>query len=474
MKPGEITLGTYTDFINEAKKRFDPTKAKARSAFESGAGFLKKFKMEAEKNYAVLIPLEVALPFDPTDLNSDAFDRHNPLPLAGSPTTAIRGLKLMAKNDPALAEKLAQTLQVEVKDLNLDVDSVESSEIKMWHKLCRIQYITGYVQHLNTNHEKFAFGRKVGAEVILDDEGNVQDTKGVGYRLYELESALISVEIQMLKDTYEPGGVNADRPAKDMEAAIKNLWQNRLVGNPYQIAFCRCAVFTSTPDGSVNSDEITAWNKSKKIGQFIRYQKITRDRIELFESVLTTRSDMNMDFVEITVNVPKAENGRINYMSVNYGLANKSSSIFQIDEDTGNPINNLKGFIEEFTAYRDDAKVWTDDILRRSIIEYRIPGDSQFIAEVSSNLSTYEDALKSESIFTQYSDILQQLNSSLYSDVAEKILEGDVNGKDIAPAIIETQPIMNENNDHEEMSVQDEFNSLLNELDDTDETDGQF
>ena len=44
MKPGEINIQNYTDFIKNAKERFDPKKAKARTNFEAGSGFIKKFK----------------------------------------------------------------------------------------------------------------------------------------------------------------------------------------------------------------------------------------------------------------------------------------------------------------------------------------------------------------------------------------------------------------------------------------------
>lgn len=468
MKPGEINIQNYTDFIKNAKERFDPKKAKARTSFEAGSGFIKKFKMEPDTTYTVLVPLELCLPFDPTTLSTDEFNTNNPLPLPGSPTTAVRTLKTMAKNNPDFANKLAEVLGATVADLKLDVDAIDKAEIKLWHKLCRIQYITGYVQHMNTKKDKFPFGRNVGADAILNDDGDVTDTKGIGYRLYEMESAILSIEVQRIRDSYEPGGINADRTAKDMETAISNLWKERLIGNPYQIAFCRVFVFASNKDGEVNKTDIDQWNKTKKVQQFMRYQKILRDRIGTFEAVLMSKSDINMDFIETIVEVPKAgDNDKINYQNINYSTANRASSIFQLDEDTNQPVNDLEGFKDEFIKFRDDDKLWSDDILKKSIIEYRIPSDTTLLAEMSNSLQPYEEAMKSPKLFQEYSDVINMINSNLHAAIAEKLLDGEDNGKDISQDIIDAAPLMDENNaPTDEFNAELELKALLDDDDD--------
>ena len=466
MKPGEI-LKDYTQFIQAAKDRFDPAKAKARTAFETGSAFIKKFKLDPDKQYTVLVPLELCLPFDPVTLSQEVFNQTNPLPLPGSVDSAIKMLKQTAKANDAFADKLAEVLGVTVEGLKLDIDAVDSPTRLLFHKLSRIQFITGYVQHMNTKRDKFPFGRNVGAEVVLDTDGNITDTQGVGYRLYEMESAIISVEVQRVRDSYEPGGENADRPAKEMENAIKQLWSDRLIGNPYQTAYCRVFAFTlANKDGELVQTDVDAWNKTKKVSQFMRYMKLTREKMDTIESVLCTRSDVNTDFIEVIVDVPKAgDNGKINYQSVNYSTANRASSIFQIAEETGKPINNIEGFTDEYIKLRDDDKLWNDDILKKSIIEYRIPSDSVMLAEMSNSLAVYEDAMKSADILQSYGDILGQINSNLQSAIAAKIMDGDDNGKLISREIMESAPIMDENTaPTDEFNAEVGFGELLAEL----------
>lgn len=468
MRPGEINPQNYDEFVKQARARFDPMKAKMRASFENGSAYLKKFKMEPGSKYAMLVPLEMTLPFDPQTLSEEMFNIDNPLPLPGSPTTAVRNLKKMAKENAEFAKKLAECLEVKVDALNTDVDSVDAREIRMWHKLARIQIITGYVQHLNTRKDKFPFGRNVGVEPVLNDEGDVTDTVGAGGRLYHLESALISIEIQRINDSYEEGGVNADRPQKDKEAEIKTKWKERLIGNPYPIAFTRVIPFSIDNNSIIENKEINEWSKNRKVQNLIRYQKIIRDRINTFESVLMSRNDIHMDFVEIHVDVPKEDpqTNKLNYQQINYAPAAASNSIFLMDEEVPGkptPINNLSGLKEEFIKLRDNDKVWNDDNLRKSIIEYRIPGDQTLLAELANELSAYEDAMKSSAILKDYGDIIDKLDTTLTSKIAESLLDGVDNAPTISQEIIDSQPIMDETTDPTE-SLGNDIGDLLNDV----------
>ena len=462
MKPGELNLN-YAEYIKQTKERYDPNKAVLRNNFENSNTFLKKFKMEAGKTYSCLIPLEIALPFDPVTLEEDVFNSSNPLPLEGSPTTAVLMLKKMALDNPALAEKLCSIFGVTVDKLNLNENTISDKEIKTWHQLARIQFITGYVQHLNTRKDKFKFGRNVGADVTFNADGIVEGTKGIGYTLYEMESSLISIAIQNLQDTYNEGGINADKPKKDLADAISAMWKNRLVGNPYPIAFARVIPFAIDKNSCIDKDTLTDWKKNRKIQNLLRYMKVTKDRINTFESVLMSRQDIHFDFIEAKIDVPVAEGDdkKINYMSINYSTASSSDSIFA-KEDDDTPINDIENLKEEFIKYRDNDKLWNDDILKKSIIEYRVPTDQSLLAELTNDISIYENEMKSEDVMIRYSDILSGINSEITQKISENMLDGDINDKSISEEIVMTAPQMDENSDPTE--VGEDIGTVLDNL----------
>lgn len=455
MKPGEFTKAKYTDFaklqkelVCAAVERFDPNKAKLRSSFEAGSTYLKKFKLEADKFYAVLIPLEICLPFHPETLSDEIFNKDNPLPLPGSPTTAVLSIKEMARNNKEFADKLAEVMSCSVKDLCIDDNFITSDkEIKVWHRLARLQYLTGTVQHLNTD-SKFKFGRNIGCDPIIDDSGIITGTVGIGYQLYEMENAIISIKAQLINDSYEAGGANADRPTSERDASIKNLWKDRLIGNPYNLSFTRCIPFETDANGNLGVKTINDWKKDKKIKNMLKYMKITTDKISIFESVLGEKADTSMDFVEIRISVPApTDSDRIDYTKVNYSTASRDNSIFRMADDDVTPLHDLKNFKEEFSKFRDNEKLWNDDQLRRSVYDFRQMTDDALIATMQESIKTYEDAMNSPSLIESYGHIISQINSTLMDEALTNIISGEDNGKEISAEIIESKPITDENSD---------------------------
>lgn len=467
MKP-ESFASNYQAFIKASRERYSPDKAKERSTFEQGSTFLKKVKFVQDSTYAFLYPLELVLPFDPETLSTEVFNNENPLPLPGSPTTAANQLRAMAKDNPEFAEKLAEVLDTTIEKLKLDSTEFDASDIRLWHKLARIQFITGWVQHLNTKKETFKFGRTVGCKPVFDEDRNVVGTEGVGARLVELETALISIKIQKESDSYKDGGKNADRPDSELEQTIKKLWKDRLIGNPYQVAFVRICAFTDDTEYAVAKGETDVWNKSKRIKDFSFYQKITRDNITLLERSLSSRnSDIHMDFLETVVTVPKSDDGKtVQYIKITYVPATPLTSIFMVDPDTDQPINKLEGFEEAYTTLRDDPKQWSEETLHKSIFEFRVPSDSTLLSEMKNSLDAYEDAMNSSEL-TGYSDILDKLDSTLTEKIALQIMDSDDDVK-ISPEIVASAPVDNENNTSDEFEVEGDLAALLDSLPDTD------
>lgn len=470
MRPGEI-VSDFSKYLENVKSNFDASQAKTRAAFSNGSAFLKKVKFEPDQRLAIIYPLEICLPFDPVTLDDDVFNIDNPLPLSGSPTSACIALRKQAKTNPEFAEVLARALDCSIEDLKVDSEEFDIKDIKLWHKFARIQYVSGYTQHLNTNPGQFKFGRNVGAKAIVDDSYQVIGTEGVGFRLHELETSLIAIRVQNVQREYEPGGSKADRPKEELKAEIKSLWTDRLIGNPYPVVFGQIAVFHVDTDNAVDKKEREDWKKNKKISNFFYYQKLSREKIiNTLEKALSSKgNDVAMDFLEAVVTVPKNEDGdktRVQYMGISYTAASTQSSVFGSIE--GEPNNaDLEGFIEAYRAYRDDDKKWSPKALEKSVFELRVPSDATLISEMSNSIKTYEDCMNSSELTESFGDILSRLDTSLTQKVAEKVLETGED-KAIPAEIVSSAPIATESNtdDNGNISELDIADILNNAIDD--------
>lgn len=464
MKLGEILAkGDFSSYLAQAAEQ-DAQANATRDRFMTGGGFLKKFKIEADKKYAVLYPLEMCLPFNPANPDDESYSISRPFVLPGSVTSAIIAVKSVAKQNPAVANKLADVLGVDVSALNLDGELVikngkatdaELAEIRMWHKLCRIQFVTGYTQVLNTGKKQFA--EKIGCEPIFDDDYNIIGTKGIGYTMFELETALISIKAQEIEDTYKPGGKNADKPQADCDAEKKALWKNRIISNPYALSYAQVVVFPLlNNEGKVLEESREAWAKDKSLRDRTFYTKITRNDVENTESYLSSDIyDCNIDFVEVMFTVPKEDPK--DQMAI-YREMNKSGA--SILTTITRPQANLDGLAEKYREARDNTATWNEKTLKKSIYDYRLRSDEALASDIKNAIKGYDSAMKSPDILDKYSNALEIIDSQLVASLAEDILSGKGTDKVIDTKVFAEAPKVDENTPE---SLADEIGSILDE-----------
>ena len=473
MKPGDFNVANYNALLQRSRESFakNSNSNAARQQFEQGSGFLKKFKLEENKTYVLLIPLELTLPFDPVTLSEEVYNSGNPFILTGSVTSAVLALKAMARDNPEFAEKLAATLGVSVEKLRLDAEVREQTsseiaenkelfsdeEIIMWHRLARLQIITGYVQRLQTQSDKFKFGRNVAAVPIFDEDGIIVGTKGVGGQLKALEDSLIALKISEVIESYKTGGINESKTKKDMDDEIKKLWSNRLIGNVYSLAFARCFPFVVDDSSKVDKATATEWAKKPNANMVMKYMKLTRDNLRIFEQGISTKHDTHMDLIEINVVVPPATDNKINYTNVNYSIAKKSNSMFDLDDDDQYTLKGFKAAVRKAM----DSTTWSEEVLRKSIYDFRSISDAALIAEVSNDLKMYNDVINNSSIYETYGDLLTQMDSSLTAEIAMQIVDGTASTAEVDQKIVDSAPVINEMTE-EQMGVN--LNDVLDSI----------
>lgn len=457
-----LTKKDYSEYMQRSAEQ-DSSAAARRQSFMSASGFLKKLKLEAGKHYVNLLPLELALPFNPFKLEDESYSISNPFVLPGSVTSAVRILKMHANENEELKKKLVEVFGAEEKAFNFGEDAiVDLEERKVWHKYCRIQFHTNWVQKLNTSPEKFKFGRNIGADVVLNEDGDVEGTSGVGYSLFDLESALLSIKIQQINDSYAPGGANESRPETEKTTQIDALWKNRLISRPFLLSFVRIVSFPvlSTNEGTLEPKFIQEWKKKKDLSKSEYYMKYTRDRLDAAEAVLSTKSDIHDDFIEMFLTVPDDTGDNNIYEGINRFATNMvTSPILE-------PTNDMGDVIEKYRERRDDDSIWNDSVLSKSIYDFRKKSDSVLLSEFKNNLTGYASAMNSQAIIQGYPEILMQIDEQLTSNIAESILTDGDTGKEISQDIISSEPVIDENT---EETLGSALSSVFSDDDDDEE-----
>jgi hypothetical protein len=444
----------------QVQAKADASQNQARGIFERGTAFIKKFKYEPNTNWYLLFPLEMTLPFNPTDLTDETYSDANPFVLPGSVSIAIKFLKGMMKDDDALHQKVLDVLRTDDEALHMEANEcVDMTEGRIWHKLCRVQYYVGWSQKLNDGTNSFPVS--IGCDVQLDDTGTVVGSKGVGYTLYQLENALISIKVQATTEKYEQEG----RSDTDLSDTIKALWQNRIIKNPTPVAFSHIFFIKGKNDeGNVSTDFINSWEQSQRLSEhegYIRYTTKFNDAIAA--KIGSKKFDNNLDFIETALKIPKedaADKAKI-YRDAVLVTCAKSVSIF--DEDNGNG-ECVKDFAEHVAEYISDTTAWNTESFKRSIRELQKRSDSDLLASMKNAIKIYEDALKNEKILADYGSVLESIDANITASIAESILDGEVNNYDVNQDIINALPTEKGFGEEGEGEATDDFSSLTDEF----------
>ena len=465
MKLGSMLKeGNFERYLKEGRQA-DESENRNRKIFERGSAFIKKFKVEENKKHAILYPLELTLPFNPMSLEDTSVNDNNPFIFPGSVSDAIVFLKVKMNEDESFKEAVLSALSLkpdEVEKLNLaDTETVSVTEGRLWHRLCRPYYITGYVQTIKGISDKFA--RKMGCVPVFDEMGTIVGSKGIGYHVNLLENELLALQIEEVNKQYSAGGEYADRSDDDRKTAIDSLRANRIISNPYLQAFTRVfAIPERNSEGNLESSVIEGILKSKKLTAHDFYLKMTKEINDLIVSNLGSKNyDNSIDFMELRLDVPEKDpKDNMSIYKAKPVLVTNAVSIF-------NPENTSQEFIDTvLTAYRTivgDTTAWNSDILRRSVNELRLKSDSDICAIAKNAITKYEIGLKNSGINEKYSELLETIDSELVASFAEAVIDGEANDKEVNRKILEAIPVTSGYGDESDDSLID-GDSLTNEF----------
>lgn len=464
MKLGELSTlngASLDSFIAEAVKAQDSRSNLLRSKFVSGSTTIKPFKVEPDTKWVLFFPLEVAVPFNPADVEDESFNSSNPFVMPGTVSAAVTVLKKLASSNDKIKELLCNAMGADEKDINWDIEGIkDTAERMLWHKISRMSYLTKYTQKVWRDLTK-KFPAKVGFEPVLDEEGEIIGSVGLGWNLHKLESDLINIKIQMLEEQFKPGGSRANEPKANLEAEIKSLWENKLIRNPYLESYTRVFAFklVNSGEGTIDDKVAKEFNNSKKLAPYQFTMKVTTKDIAAYENAFaSTKTDNHDNFIEAQLTIP-AEDPKDNmaiYKDQNRSNPNYANTSISTDPAHLNP----DAFYEAFENFMLDEDLSSKALLEKSIYAYKRPSDTVLSDILKNNIVRYDAAMKSQSILDKYSETIALIDVDLTNKIAESIMDGEDTGLDTVPEIVNSS-IDTEETDFQTGDVGDQLKSIL-------------
>lgn len=386
---------------------------------------LKKLKTAEDTKYALLLPIELSVPFNPFDFKDESvFNAKHPFNFPGSVTTMLIKLKELLKADAEFAQFVAEDLGVEVADLRLDdPQALYKEDTKVFAKYRRLLVYTDDVQCLHTDPAS-QYGIRRHVDVHYDENGDIQSvwtdpvTKerkeaSMGIQLYMLENALIALRIEEINKEFTEGDMK-NRPEAEKKAAIKAVYAERLITNPYVAGFTRAEVFTLTNDKLVDKESAADWNRKKDLQALEHYVKVTTADLGKYQGFIGGRFDFNLDYLEINWSVPKKTSDQNVALQIDRDCASSDTRIMNAE-------NGLKGFDEKYREYRDNLDMWDPAVMRRSVYDFFHITDDEITNQFRNNLKRYEDVMANQVIAENYMDVMDKIDESLSSRVIEQI-----------------------------------------------------
>lgn len=394
---------------------------------------IKKDKIKLGTASIHLYTLQLLLPFNPFDLNDESYNIESPFIIRKSNTTGARALIAEMKSNRELAEFMCSRVGLKVEDL--DLDNVDPETVKItkdisgeksvfWTLFEPYRSLLPYVNTVQQfKYTKFGkFGRKFLSTTKLGDDGLPVGPVDLGYRLYELERALASEQINRICAEYKHGGIKFGKPDTDKSKEIKEVWDKLPVKNPYTIGVLRYITIPTDKEYIVGKEtlEKIASGKGKSLQNFEVYGSGSLQEVAILEGYLNKLTDIHFDFLEIGIGYPEVEDD---------GKTNPQLLAYQRRDVSCNPVrrlhtycNNLEEYYREF---RDDENIFDEAVMLRSVGEFRRASDEVLLSAARDSLDLRQ-GLITQAIYEEHRDIIQQIDQTLSQNILEGILEDSV------------------------------------------------
>ena len=401
-----------------SQKELDKYLKKSKASSQISGGFGKmfrnqgrvtKFKMEKGSEQTLIIPLSIALPFNPFDLEDETFSKLNPLFMAGSVEKAWEVLHQLCDLDESgyLKEELEGTIGSTIGDAEWEMQGPELAALLK--NVRKIDFKSDYTVKIDIpSFNQFGTRRRI--ESTVDSAGLVKYS-GLLYELSRLEQALIAPEMKELNDKLKKGGELGHLTKQQKSAKRQEVASKACLGRPGLFSCFR--ILHIPVQDNIPSNEDAKMLATAKLYDFEKWDKIDKDKMEMYLSKLGGKYDKCPSYVEFRITVGNEDNALQLYQ-------NAQKTIAQAD-----PLHEVvPEFYGEYLKYRDDDEHWKDETLLKSIPELKGIDDEELLTHYENNLSGYDLSLFSSDILNKFGEIIQKVSPSKYDEIVEMVQQG--------------------------------------------------
>lgn len=376
--------------------------------------FIKKFKLAAGSTQTLIVPLHLAVPFNPMNPEDDTYSTMNPFIFNSSVETAWQLLKELASKSKEVKDAVTTMIGEEVTEKHWVMTGADLSKLLKPYRIVNPKgdyTIKVNIPSISEYEQRYAIKSATDADGLVHYEGLL-------YKLSCLEQEFIKPQMKELNDKFKEGGELAHYSKKQKSTERQKIAAQACIGRPAFFSVARILVIETSND-EPTKDVVNAL-KREPLSSLEYWTALSKEKIEGFTSKLGGKYDCNPSYVEYKVSA-----GNDDPMT-RYSNANKA--VAEADQ--------VKAYIENFEQmyqeYRNDQDLQDDKILIKSIRELQSLDDSILLEAYQTNLSNYDRSVFREEIVDNYLDVIREVNEELADELEKDAIKGKLNKQKIA------------------------------------------
>lgn len=474
-----LKAGNGSAALESMIQQVSAEKEAQRSAVYS-SGRVGRFKTGFGESHSVLMPIELALPFDLATGEEDlvnGWSRKRPQVLQASFTSAVKILRLQAARVPAVKEKVLSLLGKSKDDDFLELDGILDMEVENIPRLSHDKIVelhnvfSRFHHHTETVQAVRSSGNKYPQRFLSDasvDEVGRPIPAGFISKASKLESSLVAIRCDAKKKEME----EANAQEQQIKNALEAIRNDRFLSEPMLETVMFCVDIPIEKNNGAIKKGVKDVITKKDITPLMRWWRLPRTQIVAMSKFLGDPiNDLHDDYLEIIWECPPLDPGEVEAQAqykkakITAKEATKDNCYFTLEEGdrkekkdqeairaelqakvnagTASPeeIDALKDceralskivpvlppdlVNEKFQEWMDSEEAW-DEATYKKLPDFRIKSESEIKQIMKDALPAYNEELLTSNIISTYQDLILEIDTSVGTDAAIAAATGSV------------------------------------------------